>query len=284
MLSQRSLSPPHSPPQQPPSVGSSPSRAATAPAATARAASGAAASTAELPLPEHTQRRALESAAAEPRHSGAEVAAAEVPHVKEQLLNGMHIHYPAPREHPSVPNSHPHTGSGHPHIGLRHPSTGSGLSSAAGLWHTVSQMHSKAGSGAAQPAAAAAAALDGLPLAAAVTPADSERLSVPAENGNLEAEYQPQEVTTQMNGSARQQAGVGSAKAFLSGIRPEPAPWDDVDPALAKERAALTRCVDDSRSEKGSCLTMNWICNTMCAVCTFRSPLQCTSQWLVPCC
>lgn len=247
MLSQRSLSPPHSPAQQPHSFGSSPSRVATAAEATARAASGTAA---EPPLLEQTHTHVLESAAAEPGHT---VAAAEVPHANGEPLNGMRTHHPTSREHSSVPNSHPHTGSGHPHIGSGHPHTesghphaGSGPSSAAELCHSATQMHSEAGYGAARPAdnAAAAAALDGLPLAAAA--ADSERLSVPAENGNLEIEYHQQEVTAQMNGSARQQAGVGSAKAFLSGIRPDPAPWDDVDPALAKERAALNRCVGRS--------------------------------------
>ena len=270
MLSQRSLSPPHSPAQQPHSVGSSP----TAAEATARAASGTAA---EPPLPEQTHRRVPESAAAEPRNTGAEVAAAEVPHVRGQPLNGMRTHHPALREHSSVPNSQPHARSGHPH-------TGSGLSGAAGLCHSVSQMHSKAGSGTAQPAnSAAAAALDGHPLAAAVTAADSECLSVPAENGNLETEHQQQDVTAQVNGSARQQAGGGSAKAFLSGIRPDPAPWDDVDPALAKERAALNRCVGRSPEYEMRVLYSGLdLVYCLCSV-HFQGPLQCTSPWLLLC-
>ena len=264
MLSQRSLSPPHSPAQQPHSIASSPSGAAAAAEAAA-----------EPPLPEQTHRHALEPAAAEPRHSGAAIAAAEVPHATGLLLNGMRTHHPAPKEHSSAPNSHPHTGSGHPHVASEHPQirsghphTASGLSSGPGLHHSASQMHSEAGSGTAQPAnSAAAAALDGLPLATAVTAADSERLSVPPENGNLEAEHQQQDASAHMNGSARKQAGAGSAKAFLSGIRPDPAPWDDVDPDLAKERAALNRCVSDSSSNQSLCLTVCWTLHSICALC-----------------
>ena len=222
---QRSLSPPHSPAQQLPRIGDSPSRASAK--AAARAASGAAASTAERPLPEQTHRHALQAAAAEPRHTDAE-AAPKVPRVKRQLLNGMHMDHPSVG--PSVANSHPYTVPE--------------LSSSAGPHHSSSQhqaLHSNTVSGTTQPEESAAAVMNGLLLPAAVTAADPERLSVPAENGNQETGQQQQELTAQMNGTARQQAGSGSAKAFLSGIRPDPAPWDDVDPVLAKERAALNR-------------------------------------------
>lgn len=230
MLSQCSLSPPHAPAQQLPKIGDSPSTAsaaaeAAAAEAAARAASGAAASTAERPLPEQTARHALQSAAAEPRHTGAE-AAVEMPRVKRQLLNGMRTN----QSQPSVANSHPYLVSG--------------LSSSACPRHSASQhqaSHSNAVSDTTRPEASAAAAMDGLPLPAAMTAADSERLSVPAKNGFQETKHQQPEVTAQMLSSATQQAGPASAKAFLSGIRPDPAPWDDVDPALVKERAALNR-------------------------------------------
>ena len=239
MLSQRSLSPPHSPAQQLPRTGDSPSRASAAAGAAAHAASGAAASTAERPLPEQTHRDALQSAAAEPRHTGAE-AAAEAPRVKRQLLNGMRMDHPS--MHPPVANSHPYTVPG--------------LSSAAGIHHSASQhqaLHSNTVNATAQPGEIAAAAMDGLPLPAAVTAADSERLSVPAENGVQEAEHQQQELTAQMIGAATQQAGPGSAKAFLSGIRPDPAPWDDIDPALAKEHAALNRYIRQPPIQRRAC-------------------------------
>ena len=220
MLSQRSLSPPHSPSQQLLKIGDSPSRASAA----AETAACAASATAERPLPDQTHRHPLQSAAAEPRHPGAE--AAEVPHVKRQLLNGMRMDQPCVR--PSAANSHPYTAPG--------------LSSAAGSRHSASQhqaLHSSTLSDTARPqesAAAAAAAMVGLPHPSA----DSERLSVPAENGVQETQHH-QQVATAHVGAAPQQAGPGSAKAFLSGIRPDPAPWDDVDPALSKERAALDR-------------------------------------------
>ena len=224
MLSQRCLSPPHSPAQQLPRTGDSPSRASAAAGAAARAASCAAASSAERPLPEQTHRHALQSAAAEPRHTGAE-AAAKAPRVKRQLLNGMRMDHPS--VHPPVANSYPYTVPG--------------LSTSAGIRHSAAQhqaLHSNTVNATARPGESAAAAMDGLPLPAAVT---AERLPVPGEKGMQETEHQQQEATAQMSGAATQQAGLGSAKAFLSGIRPDPAPWDDVDPALAKERAALNR-------------------------------------------
>lgn len=227
MLSQRSLSPPHSPAHQLPKIGDSPSTASAAAEAAARAASGAAASTAERPLPEQTAMHALQSAAAEPRHTGAE-AAVEMPHVKRQLLNGMRMNHSTVQ--PSVANSHPNLVSGQ--------------SSSACPHHSASQhqaSHSNTVSDTTRPEASAAAAMDGLPLPAAMTAADSERLFVPAKNGFQETKHQQPEVTAQMLSSATQQAGPASAKAFLSGIRPDPAPWDDVDPALVKERAALNR-------------------------------------------
>lgn len=213
---QRSLSPPHSPAQQLPRTGDSPSRASAT--AAARAASGLAASTAERPLPEQTHRHALQAAAAEPRHTDAEAA----PTVKRQLLSSMHVDHPCVR--PSVANSHPYT---------QHQA-----------------LHSNTGNGTTRPEESAAAVMDGLPLPAAVTAADSELLSVPIESGNQETGQQQQESAAQMNGTARQQADPGSAKAFLSGIRSDPPPWDDVDPALAKACAALNRYTWQSPLQK----------------------------------
>lgn len=189
-------------------------------------APGAAAGAAERPLPEQTHKHLLNSAAAESRHTGAEVAA-EAPHVKRQLLNGMHRDHPS--AHPSVADSHPHTVPG--------------LSTSAGASDMASQFKASNGitvNGAIQlERSLIPAAVDGVAQTAQTTAA--VRHPVPAENGNLGTAQQQQGVTAQMNGIATQRAGPGSVKAFLNGIRPDPAPWDDVDPALAKDRAALNR-------------------------------------------
>lgn len=241
-LSQRSLSPPHSPPDQLHDTSGSLSRVRHLPAqgvaggpsrdvtegvldTSARLASNAAASSAERPLPEQTYRHSLDSAPAESRHTGAEAVVGE-PRVKRQLLiNGMHRG--GPSAYPLLVNGHPPTE----------------LSRSVGASQLASQAKAVGitpGTGATPPGGSAAPAVDHSPLAAGAA-ADSMRLSAPPENGRLGTQYQQQEVTAQINSSITQRAGPASVKAFLSGIRPDPAPWDDVDPALAKDRAALNR-------------------------------------------
>ncbi|KAL3140259.1 hypothetical protein ABBQ38_004530 [Trebouxia sp. C0009 RCD-2024] len=240
-LSQRSLSPPHSSPEQLHGSGSPP-RARHLPAARvaegspggvadgvlergARLSSDAAASSAERPLPDWTHANPLNSAAAESRHNGAEAAAGE-PRVKRQLLvNGMRSGDPSTQSW--LANGHPHTE----------------LSRSAGASQLASQskvVKNTSGNGATPPEQSAAPAAGETALAPGAA-ADSMHLSGSAETGRPVTEDQQQEATIQMNGTATQRAGPASVKAFLNGIHHDAAPWDDLDPALANSRATLHR-------------------------------------------
>ncbi|KAL3153836.1 hypothetical protein ABBQ32_013412 [Trebouxia sp. C0010 RCD-2024] len=240
-LSQHSLSPPHSSPEQLHGSGSPP-RARYLPAERgnqgspggiadgvletgARLASDTAASSAERPLQELTHPHLLNSAAAEPRHTGAEAAVGEPPAKRQLLVNGMRR---------GDPSTHPWLANGHPHIEL---------SRSAGVSHLASQskaVSNNPGNGATPPEEIAAPAAGDTALAPGAA-ADSMHLSGSAETGRLGAEDQQQEATLQMNGTATLRAGPASVKAFLNGIHHDAAPWDDLDPALAKSRATLHR-------------------------------------------
>ena len=226
VLSQRSLSPP----QQSHQSGS-PSRASASADTAAGAASGVAATAAERPLPEQSHSIALKAAAADSRDTGAK-AAADKPHVKRKLLNGMHTGSTSPQ----------HVGKN----GNRHPVSQMGTASAdtqllPSLTKPSKQFVTASSLANIQTDAAA-------PLPAALLAADngSAGPSTVAEYRNPPSQQQqPQQQADkgpgQMNGVAVQKAGPGAVKAFLNGMQPNLATWDDVNPGLAKEHAALTR-------------------------------------------
>ena len=246
-LSQRSLSPPQSSPEL--HGSSSPSRAKrlSSQGVAAEGSSGGlskgvsetgarlasdAANSAERPLPELTHPHQLNSAAAESRHTGAEAAVGEL-RVNEQLLvNGMRR---------GDPSTHPWLANGHAPTELSRPAGASQLMSQSKALNNIM------GNGATPPEECAAPDV-GDSRSAARAAADSMRppAGSSGENGSLATEDQQQEVMAQMNGISTPQPGPASVKAFFNGIRPDAAPWGDLDPALAKSRAALNRYIQQS--------------------------------------
>ena len=230
VLSQRSLSPPEQSNQP-----ISPSRVP----ASARAASGATASEAERPLPEQGHSIALRAAAADSRNTGAK-AAAEKPHVKRKLLNGMHTGSTSPQLVGKTANWYPVSQNG-------------AAAAAADTQQSLSQIKPSKPFVAADSFTKLQTDVAGsLRTAQLVAENDSAGPSASLETDHAASQKQQQQQqepqqqhdkgTEQVNGMAAPTAGPGGLKAFLNGLRPNLATWDDVDPDLAKEHAALNRC------------------------------------------
>ena len=218
LLSQRSLSPPHS----------SPERRHASTSSFIVPDSRGAASTAERPLPEQTHRSPLKATAADPRHTAARAASGK-PQVKRKLLNGMNKGSTSTQ--PAADNNTACFDQvGNAAVG--HAASLGPLPEHPESVDTAPQLGIQADAYPAVPR-----------VPAAVPAADaSQHTALISENGDSALEQRQQTGSqAQMSEGPPQQAGPVSAKAFLNGMHAKLPSWGDVDPSLAKDHAALNR-------------------------------------------